>query len=356
MIARQDAETAAIDRERFVQPELGAKIRDGLIAKVGEGCVEPGDLGFAIGVERGEYGVVVFQILGVDARGLQFFRADLAQKSNGTVIDLSPNRGVNVLEDFAPQRIPTPPQIVRQLPEPREARRQRGDLVRSALNIFRERAGGLQRAFFVGDGVLIEPNVALGGRRPREILRHRALLQSPPDLRHLIGLHRAHNRREHRPAVVRAKNKARAAILARLEILDRIGEATRCADDGQAAVAHRDHLVGPARLAVRGHQKHIAARVDLARKLLVKREKDRHAVGKLLAEPGEEIVIVLIASAHQDELHVECIEQVVNRLADEVNPFLIVEPRDHRDDGRFGARGQPRFLLKRELVSCAQIQ
>ena len=118
VIARQHAQAAGIDRQRFVHSELGGKIRH---------RPRPQDAG----VRRapGAVGLQIFLLAAVrvvdPAVQHQFARAalerrqrHLGQQRDGIVIQLPPAHRIQIAEQAGGIVVPAPPQIARQRPQP----------------------------------------------------------------------------------------------------------------------------------------------------------------------------------------------------------------------------------------------
>ncbi len=114
MIARENAQSAGIYRDGFVQAELGGKICD---------WTRPQNAG--VPRSPGVIRLKVFPLAAVsvvdpamqnESRGaaLDARQRDLPEKSYGIVIELPPAQWIEVVEQARGIRVPTPPQISRE--------------------------------------------------------------------------------------------------------------------------------------------------------------------------------------------------------------------------------------------------
>src|SRR5262245_5367595 len=94
----------------------------------------------------------------------------------------------------------------------------------------------------VCEGLAVEVFIAASRGVPGEVRTHAALLEHPPRLPILVRLDRAHDRGIEVDLVVALEREAVAGAGARIEVLDRIGEAAGVADDRDAAVVQADEL------------------------------------------------------------------------------------------------------------------
>ena len=118
MIAGEHAEAAGVNGQRFVQAELGGEICDG---------PRPQDAG--IGRAPGAVGKQIFLLAAIDVvdaamqhqfRGaaLQLAQGNFTEHGDGILVELPPALGVEIAKEADAVRIPAPPEIAGQRPEP----------------------------------------------------------------------------------------------------------------------------------------------------------------------------------------------------------------------------------------------
>src|SRR5690606_5476582 len=110
MIARQDAETAGVDREALVEAVLGAEVRDEIVLADAGPLVGLRPL-LEVRVELGHDLAVRADEVLVLGRMLEDRLIDAAQEQLGVVIGAQPERLVEPAEQPARRRIPAEPEV-----------------------------------------------------------------------------------------------------------------------------------------------------------------------------------------------------------------------------------------------------
>src|ERR1041385_7951994 len=162
---------------------------------------------------------------------------------------------------------------------------------------------------------------------PREIRRHAVggdLL--PRFFAHIHG-EGALDRRKKRLAGIVRELKAVTVPRQRVEIFDRVVEAAGRAHNRNRAVFEAVNLIEPARLIARRHQEHIGARFDLVRERVVETYGDADSLRVHGRELRNQLLIFLIAGPKNNKLQVHA-EKLVDNIEQEIDPFLIGQPRD----------------------------
>ena len=135
---------------------------------------------------------------------------------------------------------------------------------------------------------------------------------------------------------------------------DGVSQAARGADDRDRAVAEADHLSQTTRLELRGHQEEIGTCVDPMREGLVILQPD-HQVAPYSGELGHRFFVLLLPRAKEDELD-SLVQDLRERIDQDVEPFLRRDPRDVSDQRRLRILGEARLLPKGSLVRSLSFQ
>ncbi len=120
VVAGQDAEPAAVNRDRLVEGELGGEIGDQMLGLVGVPAGEPGVAGAHVLVEREQHRLVATQERRVGGGRQGALRAQLAEQLDRIVRGQCPEGTVEGFEQRAGFGVPAPPEVMRHLPEPAE--------------------------------------------------------------------------------------------------------------------------------------------------------------------------------------------------------------------------------------------
>ena len=119
--------------------------------------------------------------------------------------------------------------------------------------------------------------------------------------------------------------------------LDGVVESADGADDGNGAVLERVDLVEAAGFVARGHEEHVGAGLDAVRHVIVVSDLDGEAARILADETAEEILVILVSGAENDDGNI-LVRQAVGGEGDEIEALLGGKARDDADDGRGGFR------------------
>ena len=123
VIAGEDAEAARVDGQAFVEAEFGTEIRDHV---VGTEAVGGAPRLRKVGVVSRQDPAVAREIALVLRDFVQALFVDLTQQSLGTVADGQPEIGIEAGKQVPRGAVPRVPEIVRELRQAREPRRNRG--------------------------------------------------------------------------------------------------------------------------------------------------------------------------------------------------------------------------------------
>ena len=119
VVARQDPETARIDRKTLVETVLGAEVGN-------QRFIGTRRRRRQIGIEGGQHLSIALQVLRVNGRAVEALLADTAENQARIVARLLPELRVQVIEQRPRGTMPAEEQIVRQLRQPRQRRRDIG--------------------------------------------------------------------------------------------------------------------------------------------------------------------------------------------------------------------------------------
>jgi hypothetical protein len=120
MVAREHAEASRVDREALVPAVLGAEIRDevALLEPVARHGLCPEVL-----VERRDDAAVLLEETLVGRRVIEDALIHGAQEQPRTRLDLAPELRIELAEELAQGRVPAEPEVLREIVEPLERRR-----------------------------------------------------------------------------------------------------------------------------------------------------------------------------------------------------------------------------------------
>lgn len=117
VVSGEDAEAAGIDRNGFMQAELGGKIRHGARAEYAGVGGSPGAVRlkiFLLAAIRVIDAAVQHEFAGAP---LDFLERHLLQQRNGIVVEFAEAHGIEIAEEADAIVIPTPPEVARERPE-----------------------------------------------------------------------------------------------------------------------------------------------------------------------------------------------------------------------------------------------
>ena len=160
---------------------------------------------------------------------------------------------------------------------------------------------------------------------------------------------------QHIAAGVVGKGEAVAGVPPGLVGLDGILQTTGLPDDGHRAVAHGDHLAQAAGLALGGHQEQVRAGVDGHGQRLVIVQAHGHAAMILLGRPMEELLILPVALAKNDQLHRE-LHHIMKDLTNQVQTLMGHQTADDGHDRHMGLLPQAHHPLQSRLVRILAVQ
>src|SRR5262249_31315469 len=125
VIAGEDAEAARVDRQRLVDPELGAEVRD-RPARAREGISDGSRLSrqrarLAEGpLARLDRALEALHVAGPERGRRDALRSEVAEERRGVAADDLPEVGVELGEELARLGLPGPREVVREPAEPRD--------------------------------------------------------------------------------------------------------------------------------------------------------------------------------------------------------------------------------------------
>src|SRR5260221_3733989 len=180
---------------------------------------------------------------------------------------------------------------------------------------------------------------------PGVIGQHGAQHQPMPHVLELIDGKRPDDSRKQVEGVVRLEREPIAAIGVGIELLHGIRQPASAVHDRDAAIAHRQHLADAARLEAGRHQVHVRAGIDTLADLRVKAEMDGHLTRIARGKALEHLVVVLVASAGDHELHA-LLDERDQHLIQKIKALLIRQARDHAHHGDARLNGQVHVFLQ----------
>ena len=111
VVAREDAQAAGGDGQRFMEAKLGAEIGDGIFLQCARVAAAPGVRALEVFVEVGQHPAHAFAEGRVLQMRAQLLLGDFAQDGHGVVVKILPATRREFLEDFLRALIPGPPQV-----------------------------------------------------------------------------------------------------------------------------------------------------------------------------------------------------------------------------------------------------
>src|SRR5438270_303521 len=123
MISGENAQAAGIDRQRIMHTEFSRKVSDRPSGQMRIFFREPHPARMQAAVKGFHHAVVAAQESWIGGGGFKFRRRDLAQELDRIVLRQLPERFVQSLKKRAGIWLPTPPEVISQLPQPADARR-----------------------------------------------------------------------------------------------------------------------------------------------------------------------------------------------------------------------------------------
>ena len=126
VVAGEDAEAAGVDREALVQPELGAEVCDEVVVRIQELPALGPRVAFHVGVEAAQHAPVFLEVAAVLGGLVEDGLRHAAQEYARIGAARGPQRAVQAREQAAHAPVPAVDQVVRELVEPRQRRRDAG--------------------------------------------------------------------------------------------------------------------------------------------------------------------------------------------------------------------------------------
>ena len=114
--------------------------------------------------------------------------------------------------------------------------------------------------------------------------------------------------------------------------MDGVPQAAGLADDRRRAVTAGDHLGQTARLALGWHDKGVRTGVDLLRQGRLEADVGAHTARVTAAQVREEVLVLALAAAQNDQLDA-AVHEAVSHALDEVEALHADHAADHRKDG-----------------------
>ena len=200
--------------------------------------------------------------------------------------------------------------------------------------------------------VAVHPLIRLGALGPGEVLRHAASLYFTEHLFVTkIQLYRLLDGQIERLGLVVGEGEAVTDAVKVTVRPDGILQTAGLMDDGHRAVAHGHHLAEAAGLEAGGHQIHICAGKHLAGHLLGVVAGKAQLPRPLLPGPVEEVDVLLLALAENDELDAH-LHELGQDLPDEFDALLLHQPRYRAQQRPGRLLRQAEFLLDGRLAFC----
>lgn len=114
-------------------------------------------------------------------------------------------------------------------------------------------------------------------------------------------------------------------------VLNGIGETTGGANNGDGAVAHRDHLAEAARFKAGRHEEHVTTGIDEGGHISIVFEEGGHFIVVVRSELTEHVFVLIGTSTEDNKLGIAgmAVEEEVHGLAHDIEPFLVVKARNH---------------------------
>ena len=197
-------------------------------------------------------------------------------------------------------------------------------------------------------GLVVQTLVALGGNVPAEIALHAVTHEVLPVFLVVVGILCVAAGHIQLVGVVTGKGKAVA--VAHGAVMDGVAQAAGLADDGRCAVAAGHHLCQTAGLALGGHDEGICTGVDLLRELGLKADVGAYAARVTAAQVGEEVLVLALAAAQNDQLDA-AVHQTVSDALHQIKALHAHHAADHAKDGA-AVLVQAKPILQGLLALC----
>ena len=126
--------------------------------------------------------------------------------------------------------------------------------------------------------------------------------------------------------------KGKAVAVTHGAVVDGVAQTAGLADDGRCAVAAGHHLCQTAGLALGGHDEGVCTGVDLLRELGLKADVGAYAARVTAAQVGEEVLVLALAAAQNDQLDA-AVHQTVGNALHKVKALHAHHAADHAKDG-----------------------
>ena len=165
----------------------------------------------------------------------------------------------------------------------------------------------------------------------------------------MVQAHRLPDGVQHGPGVVGGKDIAVAVGLPHLTGPDGVVETAGLPDDGYSTIAHGDHLRQAARLALRGHQKQVAAGIDAAGQAFVVADPGTQPSRIAVLSVAEEILISTVTAAQHHQLTAGG-HDAIQRLTHQIHALVSHQPGHHREDRCPLLLSKAQLLLKCRLA------
>lgn len=178
------------------------------------------------------------------------------------------------------------------------------------------------------------------------ILAHAAIAQDRP----AAGVAEACQAARDRVGQVLGGVGVKAEAIALVAFAHGVVQAAGGAHDRDGAVAQRDQLAQAARLIARGHQERVAAGVDPLRQRRVEAQLDVDAGGAAAHMLGEGPLHSRLAAAEQHQIRVGLGYQPGYHGVEQVDAFLLDQPRDDAEQRPAGVDREAALALQRQLA------
>ena len=197
-------------------------------------------------------------------------------------------------------------------------------------------------------GLVVQTLVALGREVPAEVAFHVVLDEVVPVFLVVVAvLCTAAGVIQLVGAVAR---KGEAVALAEGAVVDGVAQAAGLTDDGRCAVTAGDHLGQTAGLALGRHDEDVCTGVDLLRQCRLEADVGTDAAGVAGAQLREEVLILALAAAQDDQLDA-AVHQTVGDALHQVEALHANHAADHGEDGA-AVLVQAELVLQCFLALC----
>ena len=141
-----------------------------------------------------------------------------------------------------------------------------------------------------------------------------------------------------------------AIALAEGAVVDGVAQTTGLADDGRRAVTAGDHLGQTAGLTLGRHDEGICAGIDLLRQGRLEADVSAYAARVTAAQVGEEVLVLALAAAQDDQLDA-AVHEAVGHALDEIEALHADHAADHCKDGA-AVLVEAELILQSLLALC----